>query len=123
MLHEPSGVRTQRAPERADDARGDGVLKTVRAADRDRHLARAQSARGSQGLIWKVLPLRTDHREVGVRILADESGRHFASIRKREVQRSTAGHDVTVGQNEAIGRHDEPGTGTTPLTRLRPRTS
>ena len=38
VVHQPARTRAQRAAERADNAGSDGVLKSVRIADRDRDL-------------------------------------------------------------------------------------
>ena len=47
------------------------------------------------------------HRQVGVRIVADEIGAEHPAVGERHRDFVAAGDDVAVGQDEAVGREDE----------------
>ena len=45
LIDQPPGSRSERSPERADHAGGDGVMEAVRIANRDHELSGAQRPR------------------------------------------------------------------------------
>ena len=74
VVDQPAGLGTKRAAERADDAGGDAVLKTVRIADGDGELADANLFRIAQRRRDQSAGGNANHREIGAGIVADDGG-------------------------------------------------
>ena len=72
VVHQSPRLRAQRAAERADDARGYRVGEPVRIADRDDELARTQRGRIAKRGVREFRRVDAQHREIGVRIVADQ---------------------------------------------------
>jgi hypothetical protein len=87
------------------------VLKAEWVSDRDDELTRTE-IRGSTELDDRKRT-RTDaeQREIGVGIVPEHIRVMAASISRRHVQMLGARHHMTVRQDQAIGREDEPGPG------------
>ena len=93
--------------ERGDDAGGHRALESQRIADGDDHLADAQRrgiTQRSRDLCGGVDP---QHRQIGVRIVADESGMQPAAVGKRDVGLGSAVRNVTIREYETVGCEDE----------------
>ena len=71
LIDETPRLRAQRSPERADHARGDGMLKAIRVADRDRDLPDAHAPRIAETRPWQC-GVNSQHREVGACVLTHD---------------------------------------------------
>ncbi len=87
-----------RAAEAADDAGGDGVAESVRAADRDGDLPDAQAARVAEPAPAEIGRGDLEHGEVGIRIVADDFRARDAPIGQRDLDRRRTAGDVAVGE-------------------------
>ena len=70
---ESSRLRAQRAAERADDAGGHGIGQAERIADRDHELPGTQARRIPERCRYEFRRIDTQHRKIGMRIVADET--------------------------------------------------
>ena len=101
------GPRSQRSPERADDARRDGGREPERVADRNHELPHLNRLRIAEPQRGESRRRCSDNGEVGVRILADELGRQLPPVGERHVNRFCLVNDVAVGENQAVRRDDK----------------
>ncbi len=109
VVDQPPAVRAQAAAERAHHAGGDRVLEAVRVADRDRELADAQAARRPERRGRKAARPDADHRDVGVRIIADDVRVVARAVREARADRFDPMDHVAVGQDQAVRGEHEPG--------------
>src|SRR6266487_6239891 len=109
-----------RAAKCADHASSDARLKAERISNGDHELTHAQVLRVGQTHIREPWCIDSNHREIGVRIVARHLRRIFASIRQIYSDRIRRMNDVAISQNESIGRHDETPSVTAELPRSAP---
>ena len=107
----------KRSAERADHAGGHRVLKAKRIADRDHQLARTQRGRIAERRRDQIRRRDAQNGEIRVRIVTDEVRHEIPAVWQRHADArrlarrsdlvAKAGDDVTVGEDEAVGREDE----------------
>jgi DNA-binding HxlR family transcriptional regulator len=107
ILDHSARLGPQRSPERAYHARGDAGLKAKRIPDGDRELSDANRRRVAKFRMHKIRRIDADDCKIGIRIVADESPRILAPIKKGDADLARAVHNVTVGQNEAVPCNNE----------------
>ena len=119
VLDQAPGVRTQRAPERADHARGYRGLESVGIADRNRHLPRTQLLRISEGngLQSGSVSINSNDREIGRWIVSDGVSWSAPAVGQRYLDPGGVVHHVAVGENQSIGREDEAGAAASAFAR------
>ena len=97
-----------RPAECADYACSDARLKAKRISDRDHQLADPQIFGVGETHMGQLRRVDSNHREIGVRIVARQLRRIFASIRQIYSNRIRRVHDVTISQDESVRRDNEP---------------
>ena len=118
VVEQSPGRAAHRAPQSADDARGYGVLEAVWASDGDRYLTNAHAGRIAEPPVGESVRADLDHRQVGVRIVANQLAVDGASVGECRLQRAGTAGNVAVGDQIAVGCDDE--SGARALTRLSP---
>jgi len=83
------------------------VLEAIRIADRDRKLPDAHRARGTQRHRRQPRGADADHRDVGVRVLADEIRVVGVPVGKARADGARAVHHVAIGEQQPVGRERE----------------
>jgi hypothetical protein len=86
------------------------VLKPVRVADGDHQLAGEQRPRIAEVGRDQVRRRDPDHGDVGVGVVTDKICVELASVRKRDTDARRAIDNMTVREDETVGREHEPGT-------------
>ena len=110
VLDQAAGLRTQRAAERGDHARGDGRFKPERIADRDHELAAPQRLGVAERRGRQVAHgIGAQQREIGVGILAQQPRLHHAAFGIGQPQFARALDHMAVGQDETVRRDDDAG--------------
>src|SRR6266404_717791 len=107
VVEQASGLSSHRPTQRADDACGDGVLKSVRTADGDRDLPDAQLGRVGKPDVRKACRSNLDDRQIGVRIVAHQLRSRNATVRQRDLQDTRTAGDVAVAYHVSVRRDDE----------------
>jgi len=88
-------------------ARRHAVLETERRADGNDPFARAQLRRVADLHRRQVLPVDLEHRDVGLRVHADDLRVVLATIRGLDRDLFGIGHHVRIGQDVTVGADDE----------------
>ena len=103
------GVDAQMAaPQRADDAHGDGLADAEGVADGQHDIAHLDFLRSPEGNGGKIGKVDLDHGQIGFRIGADDLGRGGAAIGKGDFDLVRRFHDVMIGQDIALAADDDP---------------
>jgi len=109
--HAP-GVGPQRPSERRDHPGRDRLREAERVPYGDGDLPDTQLAGFTQfDVRQRVGRADAQHREVAVRIVADEIGVEFRAVRERHADMRRAMHNVAIRQQITVGREDETRTG------------
>ena len=100
-----------RARQRRDDAHGHGLADTEGIADREHHIAHLQLVAVAELHRRQALALGVDleHGEIGVAVGEQDLGLEFAPVGKRHDNVLAALHDMIVGEDDAVGAHDDAG--------------
>src|SRR5439155_26776915 len=96
-----------RPAQRAHDAGGHCGLKAVRISDGNDELADTKRGRVTQCRWLENRRIGADDREIGFGIVADETGGEALAVGECDLDLVRAAHDVTVGQDVAVGRENE----------------
>ena len=99
----------QRAPGRADDARGDREVEAEGRADGQHPLADVQRLGVADRDGGQVRAVDLEHRHVRARVGADDLGDELAAVVEPHHDLVGVGHDVVVGQDVAVVRDHEAG--------------
>ena len=83
------------------------MLEAVRIPDRDRELPDAHLARGPEHGRGRRSAAQANHRDIGVRIVADEIGLAARAVGERRADAARAVHHVAVGEEKPIRRKSE----------------
>src|SRR5262245_12292565 len=108
VIDQPARARPQRASERGDHAGGHRRLKAERIANRDDELAALEAlgiAEPGRGECHGIFDAH--EREVGIGVVADHARGERAPVDGRDVEARGAADHVAVGEDEAVGRHDD----------------
>ena len=98
------------AAQRADDTHRDRVAEHAeRVADREHHVGHPVNASGCPARPPEVTAVDLDHGEIGVGIGADQSRRQHPLVGQLHLNLLCALDHVVVGEDEAIGPHDDAG--------------
>ena len=111
------GAVGQRARLGADDTGGDGVVEAVRRADGHDPFADAHRIGIADPDHGQVGRIDLDDRDVGLRVGANDLRGEFALVGEPDEDLGSGAHHVGVGENQAVGAHDE--AGSQALRRLR----
>jgi hypothetical protein len=108
IIDQPAGVGAQRTPKSAHHTSRDCVLKPVRIADCNCHLANPKSLRVSERCgneSGSVVAGQTDadHGEIGRGIVADDLSWEALPIWQGDVDARGAMDDMAVRQRQAVG--------------------
>ncbi len=117
VVHQSPGARAQSAAQSRDHPGRHALRVSERVADGDRHLADAQHggvAEFHEG--QRRSGADTQHGKVRVGIVADEIGFDAGLFVQAHDQPRGAVHDMTVGEQIAVRRKQESGTGRMPGT-------
>ena len=107
-VDQPAGLRAERSARLLMTPAVTVYWNPYGIADRDRELPYFQPGGVSELNRCQVRRIDVQDGKIGVRILADELCRIASPIGKRHANQIGAMDDVAVGQDEAIGRKDEP---------------
>ena len=91
----------------ADDAGRDGEIETQRITEGEDPFADSRLRVVAEGDGRKVCRVDLDHCHVGRRVAANDLGLEDAVVVERDGDAIRVGHDVIVGEDVAVGRHDE----------------
>ena len=111
VLDQPPRSRAQRPAERAHHAGRDRVLEPVGIADRDHELPARSGCESPKVHRGEAGRADSQHRQVGVGIVADQVGPPRAAVGQRHVDLGRALDDMAVGEDQAVGGKHEPGAG------------
>src|SRR5437764_796736 len=118
VIDQAPGIRAQGSPERAHYTRGNGGLKTIGCANGDGDLADAQFLRVAELRRNQARLIDPNDGEITGGILADQGRGHVTAVGQSCRNASGFMHDVTVGEDEAVGREDESRAATLAVARL-----
>ncbi|MCY1234110.1 hypothetical protein D9M72_466820 [compost metagenome] len=90
----------------ADNAHGHGLADTEGVADGERDIADADVVRAAEGDGRQILEVDLQHRQVGLRVAANQARQGFPSVLEGDHDLIGAGSDVVVGQQVAFRAHD-----------------
>ena len=94
------------APQRRDDAAGDGLADAEGVADGQHLVAHLQGVGVAQHDHGQLVELDLEHRQVGVGVGADHLAARVAAVVERDVDLVGAFHHVVVGEDVAVGADD-----------------
>ena len=97
----------QGAGDAADDARSDAVVEAERRTDCHHPLTGAQLARVTDLHGRQTLRVDLDHRDIGALVTADHLRGELAPVGQAHRDVRGAIDHVRIGENVAVGRHDE----------------
>ena len=112
-IKRPDSARIER-PSALIIAGRDGLLKSVRTADRHRDLTDTNLGRVRKTHMVQIRRIDSNHAEIGMRIGPDQLRGKNSRIVQRYLQLPCAVHDVTIREDETIARDDETGTAARP---------
>src|SRR5262249_12507135 len=85
--------------------------------NRDHQLAHTDRLRLAQLCRHEIRRRDTNHRQIRVRVIADQLRLKPAPVHERHINLRRAVYNMTIGQNEPVRRKDESGTTATALVR------
>ncbi len=108
VVDEVSGDAPQAAAQGADDPGGHRRVEAERAADGDHELPDAQLGRDAERCVRQPGRVGLHDRDVGPRVGAHNPAGDLPAIVQTHPQPVRAPDDVVIGQQEAVGREQEP---------------
>ena len=102
VINRSARLSAERPAQRADNARRDRTLESVRIADGDGDFSDTQRGGVAQRHVGKFGRMDPDHRQIGVGIVPNQEGFTGAAVGERDLDPRRAIHDVAVREDESV---------------------